>query len=303
MDNNGVNPDGDDPRAVMVLSGGMFYGTTRYGGTNGSGVVFRMNADGTGFTNLSSYPGGSLAALTVSGTNLYGVDNGIFKLSTNGSGRSILYTFTGAEGNTPLAGLTLSGNVLYGTTYYGGSGNGNIFQVNTDGTHFTNIYTFTGGSDGANPGAVLVLNNGFCMARRITAAPTARERCSRSIPTAAALPCSIALRATTAMASGPGDLLLSGGTLYGTAFWGGSSNAGSLFKLDTSGNNFTVLYNFTGGSDGANPNTTLVLLGNTLYGTTESGGLSGHGTVFSLALSSVVSPIPLSIRGSATRWC
>ena len=66
-DNNGVNPDGYDPRAAMVLSAGMFYGTTRYGGTNGSGVVFRMNADGTGFTNLSSYPGGSLAALAVSG--------------------------------------------------------------------------------------------------------------------------------------------------------------------------------------------------------------------------------------------
>jgi uncharacterized repeat protein (TIGR03803 family) len=35
-------------------------------------------------------------------------------------------------------------------------------------------------------------------------------------------------------------------------------------------------------------------LGNTLYGTTESGGFSGHGTVFSLALSSALTPIPLN---------
>jgi len=41
-----------------------------------------------------------------------------------------------------------------------------------------------------------------------------------------------------------------------------------------------------------------VLASNVLYGTTQSGGLSGHGTVFSLALSSVVNPIPLNINRS-----
>jgi len=91
------------------------------------------------------------------------------------------------------------------------------------------------------------------------------------------------------------DLLLSSNILYGTAAGGGSSNAGCIFKLATSGNNFTVLYNFTGGSDGATPTESLVLLNNTLYGTTEAGGLSGDGTVFSLGLSSALAPIPLNI--------
>ena len=294
-DNNGVNPDGYDPRAAMVLSAGMFYGTTRYGGTNGSGVVFRMNADGTGFTNLSSYPGGSLAALAVSGTNLYGVTDGIFKLSTNGSGRSTVYTFSGAEGNNPLAGLTLSGNVLYGTTYSGGSGGGNIFQVNNDGTHFTNIYSFTGGSNGANPASVLVLTNGVLYGTTVhggtnNAGTVFKINTDRT---------GYALLHTFAGTDGsvPRDLLLSGNSVYGTAAGGGASNAGCIFKLDTSGNNFTVLYSFTGGDDGANPTESLVLLNNTLYGTTGAGGLSGQGTVFSLALSSVVTPVPLSIRG------
>ena len=55
------------------------------------------------------------------------------------------------------------------------------------------------------------------------------------------------------------------------------------------------MYNFTGGSDGATPTESLVLLNNTLYGTTEAGGLSGNGTVFSLALPSGLAPIPLNI--------
>jgi uncharacterized repeat protein (TIGR03803 family) len=293
-DNFGNNPDGTDPRAAMVLSAGMFYGTTRYGGTNGSGVVFRMNSDGTGFTNICF--GGSLAALAVSGTNLYGVNNGIFRLSTNGSGRSTLYTFTGAEGNTPLAGLTVSGNVLYGTTYYGGSGNGNIFQVNNDGTHFTNIYSFTGGSDGAHPASVLVLTNGVLYGTSVSGGGPSNAGTVFKINTDRT-GFGVLHSFTGSDGAVPRDLLLSGNILYGTAAGGGSSNAGCLFKLDTSGNNFTALYSFTGGADGAKPTASLVLLNDMLYGTTEEGGLSGQGTVFSLGLSSVVTPIPLSIRG------
>ena len=84
--------------------------------------------------------------------------------------------------------------------------------------------------------------------------------------------------------AGPGDLLLSGGTLYGTTAYGGSLDFGTVYSMDTSGNNFTVLRNFTGSNDGANCDLTLVLLSNVLYGTTQNGGLSGYGTVFSLTV-------------------
>jgi uncharacterized repeat protein (TIGR03803 family) len=275
----------------MVLSAGMFYGTTRSGGTNDSGVVFRMNADGTGFTNICY--GGSLAALAVSGTNLYGVNGGIFKLSTNGSGRSTLYTFTGTEGNNPLAGLTVSGNVLYGTTYSGGSGSGNIFQVNTDGTHFTNIYSFAGGTDGANPRSVLVLSNGVLYGTTVWGGSSNAGTVFKINTDRTGF--AVLHTFTGTDGSVARDLLLSSNILYGTAAGGGTSNAGCIFKLATSGNNFTVLYNFTGGSDGATPTESLVLLNNTLYGTTEAGGLSGNGTVFSLALPSGLAPIPLNI--------
>ena len=75
------------------------------------------------------------------------------------------------------------------------------------------------------------------------------------------------------------------GNLYGTASGGGSSGAGVVFKMSTSGQE-TVVHNFAGGSDGANPQARLVMdaAGN-LYGTTYSGGVSNAGTVFKVTRS------------------
>ncbi len=72
----------------------------------------------------------------------------------------------------------------------------------------------------------------------------------------------------------------SAGNLYGTTPLGGSSGSGAVFKLDTTGSE-TVLYNFSGGTDGDQPLTGLVrdTAGN-LYGTTVLGGGSNLGTVF-----------------------
>ncbi|MGD0251648.1 MAG: choice-of-anchor tandem repeat GloVer-containing protein [Verrucomicrobiota bacterium] len=304
-DSSGDNPDGADPRAVLVLSGGTFYGTTRYGGTAGWGTVFKLNADGTGFTNIYSftdpYPICAWAPLVVSGSTLYGTGSGesfgsVFRINTDGSGFTNFYKFNGTDGNNPSAGWTLSGNVLYGTTMNGGSGHGNIFQLNTDGSHYTNIYSFSGGNDGAGPGSVLVLSNGVLYGTTYNGGTNGQGTVFK-INTDRSGFTVLHTFAGTNDGAGATDLLLSGGTLYGTTTGGGSSSQGTVFQMDTAGNNYRVLKAFTGGSDGAGPNRTLVLLGITLYGTTESGGLSGHGTVFSLALSSVVVPIPLNIRG------
>ena len=89
--------------------------------------------------------------------------------------------------------------------------------------------------------------------------------------------------------SGPhAGLTLSSNTLYGTTAGGGTSSNGTLFAINTDGSGFTSLYSFTGGSDGADPQSDLVLSGNTLYGTANSGGASGNGTVFSFTLPSSI---------------
>ncbi len=73
--------------------------------------------------------------------------------------------------------------------------------------------------------------------------------------------------------------------LYSTTQLGGAYGAGTVFMLNTSGQE-TVLYSFTGGSDGAYPWAGLVMdaEGN-LYGTTVNGGAYGNGTVFKVDMS------------------
>jgi uncharacterized repeat protein (TIGR03803 family) len=275
----GYPSDGDTPSAGLILSGNTLYGTAEAGGSLGDGTVFAVQTNGTGFTNLHNFTGGSdgyypYAGLILSGNTLYGTaryggssgHGTVFAVHTNGTGFTNLYSFTApsssganSDGANPYAGLILSGNTLYGTARYGGSsGQGTVFAVQTNGTGFTNLYSFTAApnpnytnSDGANP---------F------------------------------------------GGLILSGNTLYGTAKQGGSSGVGTVFALNTDGTGFTNLYSFTGGSDGANPRAGLILSGNTLYGTAAGGGSSGNGTVFSLSLPLPSLNIALTGNQSVLFW-
>ncbi len=70
------------------------------------------------------------------------------------------------------------------------------------------------------------------------------------------------------------------GNLYGTTNAGGAHNAGTIYKL-TPGGVETVLYSFTGTTDGANiyGGVALDAAGN-LYGTAEAGGSLNFGTVW-----------------------
>lgn len=76
----------------------------------------------------------------------------------------------------------------------------------------------------------------------------------------------------------------SAGNLYGTTLSGGTSGVGTVFELTAAGSE-KILYSFTGGADGGNPESSLLAdsQGN-LYGTTFSGGNNGNGTVFKVTL-------------------
>src|SRR6185503_3729553 len=87
-----------NPFAGLALSRDRLYGATVGGGLYGRGMLFAVNADGTGFTNLHSF------------TQYSGSKN--------------------SDGAGPNDAPTVEGTLLYGTAAYGGGGaDGTVFSV------------------------------------------------------------------------------------------------------------------------------------------------------------------------------
>lgn len=256
-----TNSDGMNPYG-LIISGNTLYGAAQNGGTNGDGTIFRLQTDGSGFTNLYTFStsannqffastnsdGVFPVGLVISGDALYGVafnggangDGTMFSLGTNGNDFTVLYTFSGSDGSGPNAGLLLAGRTIYGTTQSGGANaNGAIFSFDTSADSFSNLYSF---SASANNGNYQFTNQ------------------DGSDPIA-----------------GP---VLGGQYLYGTAESGGTNGNGTVYALNTNGNVFTTLYTFTNGTDGAYPQAGLLLSGHNLFGAAAEGGANGDGTVF-----------------------
>jgi uncharacterized repeat protein (TIGR03803 family) len=269
-----TNNDGASPEARLTLAGGILYGTATSGGTNGQGVVFKLNTNGTGYAVLRHFAGTSndganpKAGLVLSGSTLYGTTyyggtsnrGTVFKLDIDGGNYAVLWNFTGStnDGAWPTAGLVLSGNALYGTTSSGGSsGSGTVFNVNTNGTGFSVLKSFSSQTYVSASG--VWTNIGGAQPR--------------------------------------GEVLLAGSALYGTTSIGGSNGFGTVFKLNTDGSGFAVLRDLAP-TDGSSPISGLLLSGNTLYGTAYSGGISGSGTVFSVGTNGSDFTVLASLSGS-----
>jgi len=268
IDNSGTNRDGAQPMGSVVYANGKLYGTTSTAGPGFGGTVFSMNMDGSGFTNVCSFPPGQFfnfpngsgpeGRLIVSNNILYGTTEGggvsgwgvVFRLNTEGSDFTNIHNFSnGSGGSVVRGGLVLAGNTLYGTTESGNSANqGIIFSVGTDGSGFTNLHGFSASSGGAG---TFGTNSDGVQPNR--------------------------------------NLVISGNTLYGTAQYGGTNGYGTVFSLNTNGSGFTTLHTFTApdpinitNSDGANPSAGMLLSGNRLIGTTRVGGPLGFGIVFAM---------------------
>jgi uncharacterized repeat protein (TIGR03803 family) len=108
--------------------------------------------------------GGRIAGLYCGITTLL-LATGLFAGAAQAQTYTVLHTFQGSDGSTPMAGLTMdrAGN-LYGTTEYGGDRfQGNVFKLTHKNSEwiYTNLYSFQGGTDGANPeGRVVIAADG-----------------------------------------------------------------------------------------------------------------------------------------------
>jgi uncharacterized repeat protein (TIGR03803 family) len=288
--------DGQFPAGGLVMdAAGNLYGTTELGGASGDGTVFEVARGSGTVTALASLNGtngaGPQSSLIMDAAgNLYGTAEGggtsalgtVFELARGSRSIHALASFGGADGAYPIGGLIMdTGGNLYGTTSQGGAaGDGTVFELPRATGAITTLASFNG-IDGSAPLGDLAIDgsgNLYGAAQRGGASGdgTVFEVAAGS-GTITAL---ASFDGTNGKWPNGGMVMDSAGTLYGTAYQGGGSNAGTVFKLGLGSATISRLASFNP-SDGKDPQAGLVMdnRGN-LYGTTTAGGAFLDGTVF-----------------------
>jgi uncharacterized repeat protein (TIGR03803 family) len=308
--------DGAGPGGYLALDlAGNLYGTTAHGGaargSAGFGVAYKIDTSGRQ-TVLHAFTGGadggspSGVVLDPAG-NIYGTAGGgasgagvVYKLDSSGH-ENVLHSFMGgADGGGPgSVTLDAAGN-LYGTAYGGGTaGLGVVYKLDPSGEE-TILFSFPGGPAGAAPtGGVTRDPAGNLYGTTSLGGGAVFEEGAGVVFELSAAGDYSVLYAFTGGADGGaplgGVIRDSTGNLYGTTSGGGApgciSGCGVIFKLDRAAQQ-TVLYSFTGGTDGADPYVAVAESAGYLYGTTPWGGqggtssmtFSGAGVVYEIRL-------------------
>jgi uncharacterized repeat protein (TIGR03803 family) len=161
------------------------------------------------------------------------------------------------------------------------AGAGLVFKLDKTG-HESLVYNFTGGADGSGPTGVLIHDSAGNLYGVTTGGGSAGGGVVFKVDKSGQETVLYNFTGGSDGGSPSGGVIRdSAGNLYGTTCCGGSAGVGVVYKIDTTGQE-SVLYSFTGGTDGAYPSGVLTLdtAGN-LYGTTfGAGGPAWGGTVF-----------------------
>jgi uncharacterized repeat protein (TIGR03803 family) len=283
--------DGSTPNGRLALDKfGNVFGTAAGGGANNDGTLWEYAASGVFSTphvfggagdGVVPLQGPSLASDgSIFGTAAMGAPNNngiVFSVAPNGTYK-ILYNFqSGSDGHCPFSGVVLgTGGIIDGTTVgagYGGNPTGSVWQLGRK-NRLTTLYVFQDGNDGEWPTQAPALDkSGNLYGTTSIQNGAAFAGAIWTISAAGQFSVLYDLNGATD-GYGPNSPLMlnTDGNLYGTTMTGGADNFGTVFMITPAGG-FSVIYSFTGGTDGAQPTGNLVhdshgaIYGGTAYGT------------------------------------
>ena len=254
---NGYFPYGQ----LVQGTNGALFGTTSAGGQDSGGTIYALNTDGSGFSFLrqltNAIGGAPLSGMTLGSDGyLYGTtfDGGasnsgtIFRIGQDGGGFAIVTNLAFGQGCAATVMEATDGN-LYGTTQLGGySSDGTIFKLAKSGDGFSTIKSFSasGGDGQSGYAGLLVASDGALYG-------STRLGGEQGAGTVFSLnPFGSSYRVLSNLApegaANPVAALIEGanGWLYGTSMYGGLSNRGSIFTVQTDGLGFNLLHSFSG---------------------------------------------------------
>ena len=266
--------DGDNPRHdAMTPFNNQLYGTTLEGGSHNNGIIFSIGQDGTGYQVLLSLHNSigdeSHSCFVVANNIPYGMtasggDNGegvIFSFdptptptptataTSTPANFQTLFSFACASstGKEPHGRLTLDpdGTTLYGMTRKGGEHDlGVVFSIDTNGDNYTELHDFAGGdSDGATSDHGYVVQSGHHLYGMTTNGGHHDDGVIFKLNIDdQSFQLLHKFGETHHDGKNPyGSLLLVGNQLYGTTANGGDNDLGTVFVINTSGNNYQRL--------------------------------------------------------------
>ncbi len=299
----GANGNGGSSEGGLIIDGsGNLYGAGNWGGPTGYGTVFEVAA-GSGsivpiassFTLASGI--GPTAVMMDGSGNLYGTtvmgganDLGtVFEITAGSSAVTTLGTFDGTNGVNPSILIMDAGGNLYGTAAGDGTHNqGTVFEVAAGSNTITTLVAFNG-SNGAQPYAGLVMDSTANFYGTTSQGGDSGNGTVFKIAAGSHAFSTLASFNGTNGSSPFCRLVVDGnGNLYGTSYYGGANDAGTVFELPAGSSTIIPLASFdTNGHPGRHGRAVagLIMDGNgNLFGTTVDGGdANGDGTVFKLA--------------------
>jgi len=294
---------GNSYAAIIQDTEDNLYTTASYGGAYAPyGVVLKLDRAGTetvlhsfdyldgaySYSPLTRDSMGNLYGTASAGgpTNNSNLGN-VFKIDTAGN-YTIVHNFAGgtSDGCSPWQGVIRDkAGSLYGTTYGCGSfGHGTIFKIDSTGKE-TILYNFAGGSsDGASPAFGHLLMDKVGNLYGSTTEGGAGSSGVLYKLTAKGKETLLYSFKGQPDGTNPGGTVAmdKDGNVYGTAYLGGASNGGIVWKVSKRGKE-TILHNFAG-SDGC-----IVVAGvvrdskGNLYGNAQACGPKKFGTVWELS--------------------